>query len=55
MKVSAMNRKYIASSENNSYENNNKKIITFYSTIISLDNIVNNSDFIQQASKFTML
>ena len=55
MKVSAMNRKYIASSENNSYKNNNKKIITFYSTIISLDNIVNSSDFIQQASKFTML
>ena len=55
MKVSAMNRKYIASSENNSYENNNKEIITFYSTIIPLDNIVNNSDLIQQASKLTML
>ena len=55
MKVSAMNRKYIASSENNSYENNNKEIITFYSTIISLDNIVNNSNLIQQASKLTIL
>ena len=49
IKVSALNRKYIASSENNSYENNNREIITFYSTIIPLNNIVNNSDFIQQA------
>ena len=40
MKVSAMNRKYIASSENNSYESNNREIITFYSTIIQLDNAV---------------
>ena len=49
MKVSAMNKKYIASSENNSYESNNREIITFYSTIIQLDNTVHNSHLIQQA------
>ena len=49
MKVSAMNRKYIASSENNSYGSNNREIITFYSTIIQLDNTVHNSHLIQQA------
>ena len=55
VKVSAVNRKRVASSENNSYENNNREIITFYSTMIQLDNTVNNSHLIQQAYNLTML
>ena len=53
MKVSAIIKKYTASSENNCYQNNNRelqkqqsKIFTFDSRIIQLDNTVNNSHLI---------